>query len=111
MKEVEKDNWFEGVYGSRSLVFDEKFTVEFDGSMDDLKEKLGDYITRHFDVVHNDFIKYVENAIELNRFDYCQCEDEDGINITLTEENPEGYCADYTFYIDDVYEKVNFKFE
>lgn len=109
-KDVEKDNWFNGSTGSLQSVYDEKFTVEFSNT-DDLKEKLADYITMHFDVWHNDFIEFVKNECENNRFDYAQNENNDGRKIELTEEQPNGYYAMYFFHIDKVTKEIEYKFD
>lgn len=109
-KEAEKDNYFEGCTGDRRLIWDEKFTVEFTDT-DDLKEKLADYITMHFDVWHNNFIEFVNNECDNKRFDYNQGEDEQGTQVDITEHEPDGYYAAYSFYITKVTTEIEYKFD
>lgn len=108
-KDVEQDNWELGVVGKHQAIHFEKFIVEFTDT-DDLKEKLADYITEYFDVWHNNFIDFVENECENNRFDYSQNEDDDGHATTLTEEYPDGYLASYQFLITEVTQKIEYTF-
>lgn len=109
-KEVEKDNYEKGCYGSRSLIFNEEFTVNFKDT-DDFKQQLASYTSTLFDVNEGHFIKWVENECENNRFDYAQNEDEEGNHIEITSENPDGYYAVYSYYINKVTEQiVDYKF-
>lgn len=108
-KEAERDSYEKGAYGDRRFIYDEKFHIEFEDT-DDLKEKLANWVARHFDVDAQDFLEYVENEIENNRFDYCQGEDGDSSRMVVNKENPEGWIADYTFYINDVFQKVDYEF-
>ncbi|USL89398.1 hypothetical protein vBBceHLY2_00122 [Bacillus phage vB_BceH_LY2] len=109
VKESEKDNWNEGLIGERQFVYEEKFTVDFVDT-NDLKEKLAKYLTGHFDVCNADFIKYGEKDDENNSFIYSQNECVDGNKVTLTEENPNGYLSDYTFYITKVTQEIEYTF-
>lgn len=108
-KEVEKDNYEKGCYGDRSLIFDKRFTIKFKNT-EHLKVKLAEWLQGYFDVNKDTFVKYVENEIEANRFDYSQNEDIDGIHMNITKDSPDGYLADYTFYIDNVYEEIDYNF-
>lgn len=105
-KRAEKDNWGKGCYGGAWTVYTDKFSVEFTDT-DDLKQKLAKWVSSHFDVNEDDFAKYADNECENNRFDYCQGEDADGNHMVVTEDNPEGYLADYTFWI-EVTQKVDY---
>lgn len=107
-KMATKDNWEEGCVGQSWHVYDERFNVEFEDKKD-LINKLGDYMSRFFAVNKSDFVENVSNECENNRFDYCQGEDEDGMPFTVTEQNPDGYLADYMFHV-EVYEKVDYEF-
>lgn len=108
-KEIEKINYNHDLIGERSLNYEEKFTIKFNDT-EELKEKLADFITSGFRVWHNDFIEYVTNEIENNRFDYAQIEDEDNNKIDLSEENPNGYMCDYTFIVTSVSQEIEYKF-
>lgn len=108
-KEVEKDNWHEGVTGHRTTVFHEKFTVEFENT-EHFKEKLADLVTGMFDVPHSDFIEHVSNECDNDRFDYNQNEDDYGNRISLTEENPDGYLAHYEFFVLRVTQEISYTF-
>jgi len=110
-KMVEQDNYELGCQGSSRYVFEDSFTIEFN-STQDLLEGLANYISSNFDVDQNTFVEHVNNEIENNRFDYNQSEDNEGDRIDITPENPDGYLAQYTFYIEDVKEvkEVNYIF-
>lgn len=108
-KMVCKDNWEEGCVGSSWHVYDESFSVEFEDK-NDLIDKLGDYLSNGFGVDKDDFVKYVNNDCEPDRFDYCRGEDGDGFEFMVTEQNPDGYLADYTFYVEDVCKRINYDF-
>ncbi len=108
VKEIEMDNYEKGAYGNRLLVHDEKFKIEFTDT-DDLKDGLGEWLSNNFDVDKDVFVKYVENEFENNRFDYSQNEDGEGCRIKITEDNPDGWIADYFFYV-DVLQKVDYAF-
>lgn len=102
-KMVEQDNYETGCYGDLFTAFFESFTIEFN-STQDLLEKLGEFLSSHFDVNSDDFMKHVNNEIENSRFDYDQSEDGEGDKIDITPANPDGYLARYSFYIDSVRE-------
>ncbi|AGR46712.1 hypothetical protein PP653_gp038 [Bacillus phage Basilisk] len=108
-KTATADNFHNGCAYESQLIHEEKFTVEFNDT-EDLKEKLADYTTKHFDVWHNDFIEYVTNETENNRFDYQQNECEDARKLTLTEEYPDGFLCDYSFTITKVSQETEYKF-
>lgn len=108
-KEVEKDNYETGVHGPRTIVFNEKFTVDFTDT-NNLKDKLANYLYGFMDIDRLDFVKYVSNECENNRFDYSQNENAEGERITIDENNPDGYLADYYFYIDKVTEEIEYTF-
>lgn len=109
-KDIEKDNWHTGCEGLKQSSYFEKFTVDFTDK-DDLLEELADYITAHFDVYHDEFIEYVNNECDNNRFDYSQNEDDDGNRIDLKETNPDGWLAYYQFLITKVTQEVEYKFD
>lgn len=110
-KMVEQDNYETGCQGGSRFVFDDTFTIEFN-STQDLLEGLADYVSSNFDVNPVTFIEHVNNEIENNRFDYNQSEDGEGDKIDITPADPDGYLAQYTFYIEDVKEvkEVNYIF-
>lgn len=108
-KEMEKDNWFNGVTGERYLSWDENITIEFEDT-EHLIEQLADYITQYADIPQNDFLEYTTNEIENNRFDYRQNEDNDNNKIDLTEERPDGYLCDYCFTVTKVTQEIEHTF-
>lgn len=108
-KEVEKDNYEKGCHGGLSFLYDEKFTVYFNDTAE-LKKKLGQWASERFDVKAEDFASFVNNEIENDRFDYNQSEDAEGRFTTITEDNPDGYLAFYTFWIKGVYQEVEYTF-
>lgn len=105
-KDAERDNFTEGCSGNRTLVHEEKFTVEFMNTHN-LIQKLCDWATSNFDISASAFMEYTNNECENNRFDYCQSEDNQGNQMDITEENPDGYLASYTFLITDVSQKID----
>jgi hypothetical protein len=108
-KEVTGYNLHNGCDENRHHVWDATFHCNFIDT-NDLKEKLVDYLSNVSFINRKDFLEYVSNEIENNRFDYCQTENSDGFLIELTEENPDGYIADYTFSINKVYVEAAYQF-
>ena len=108
-KQVEKDNYYEGCHGGLNLVYEDILEIEFKNKQD-FVEKLAKYTSENFDVDEKTFLKHVENIHHNHRFDYYQTEDENGNRMKITKENPDGYCANYLFYVADVYGKVHYKF-
>jgi len=108
-KMVTEDNWEHGVTGDYTTVYYDSFFVEFN-DMQDLKHQLAKWVSERFAIDEKDFIDYVTNDIEDNRFDYSQNEDADGNYKMLTKDDPDGYLCDYIFYIQHVLQKVDYKF-
>ena len=109
-KHVTTDNYFDGCAFDDRFIYEKNFTVEFINTSD-LIEELGIEVSQIFDIDIDSFIKYTVNEIENNRFDYCQNEDDEGCKIDITKENPNGYLADYTFYIDKVSQIIDYTFD
>lgn len=108
-KEVEPDNYFNGVSGSISVVSSDTIYVDF-ADTDDLLQSLAQWASERFDVDFDTMRKGFTNECQLDRFDYYQNENADGLKITITENNPDGYHCSYSFYIDEVLELVDYKF-
>jgi hypothetical protein len=110
-KEIEMDNFERGCEGSRTLVYNENISIDFQDT-NELKEKMAKWLSNYFDVNENDFINYVQNECQNNRFDYNQSEDSEGNKIKITKENPNGFLADYSFLVLEVKEvkEVNYIF-
>lgn len=111
-KRVQHDNWEKGCETNSWIVSNDSFTIDFTDS-EDFKNKLANWVVNNFDVNKEDFLKYAflkYTDSELNRFDYSQNEDKEGDYIRLTEDNPDGYLCDYTFWVDKVMAEVDFKF-
>ena len=104
-----KDTWEDGCVGNSWHVYDERFNVDFEDT-DDLINKLGIFISNNFDVNKDEFLEHVNNECENDRFDYCQGEDADGNKMSVTEDNPNGYLADYMFHV-EVFERLDYKFQ
>ena len=108
-KMVQHDNFDNGCSTNSWITSTDDFVVSFTDT-NDFKEKLADWIVSHFDVDRVEFMEYVNNECDNNRFDYCQNEDGDGDCITITESNPDGYLADYSFHVSNIAEEVDYKF-
>lgn len=108
-KVVQEDNWYQGCSVKSWFTYDEHFTVEFEDTAD-LKEKLADWVSNNFDIHPATFLKYVTNEVENNRFDYSQNEDGEANHKIITEEDPDGYLADYHFYISQVTAPIEYTF-
>lgn len=109
-KMVQHDNWEHGCGMEHWTTYHETFYINFTDT-DNLKEELAKWISNHFDVSQDDFLKHVNNDCELDRFDYNQNEDGNADKMDITQENPDGYLADYMFWIAEVTQKVDYKFE
>jgi hypothetical protein len=98
-KSVQDYNINEGADPSADrILFTDNFEVEF-SDKDSLVEGLADYICEIFDVNRDAFIKRTDNEFDEMKFEYNQIEDDNGFYTELTEENPDGYLVDYTFFI------------
>ena len=108
-KDVEEVSCNEGCSGSLSSIVNEIIYFDFEDT-EDLCEQMANWTAKRFDVNKNNFLEYVNNEIENNRFDYSQNEDGDGNYTRLTENNPDGFHAMYCFLVDEVYKKIEYKF-
>ena len=108
-KMVQHDNYENGCSINSWITSTDDFVVFFTDT-NDFKEKLADWVVARFDVDRGDFIEYVQNEDSNNRFDYCQGEDEDSNCITISKDNPDGYLADYFFYVSNVSEEIDYTF-
>jgi hypothetical protein len=107
-KDVEEDNFTHGCHGGLRPVYSQVIHISFNDKQD-LLQQIADWTASHFDVKVSDFMQYVDNEVENNRFNYAQNEDGDGEYMTINEENPNGYYAMYEYRI-EVYQPIEYKF-
>lgn len=108
-KDVEKDNWEKGCYGGIERVSYTNINIDFEDK-EDLLLQLAKWTASRFGVEELNFLKYVENECENNRFDYARPEDEDGYYKKITEDDPDGYYAMYFYEIEEVFKPVHYVF-
>jgi hypothetical protein len=108
-KRVQEDNFDNGCELQSWITLSENLNIEFKDT-DDFKSKLADWSSSWFGIDEDEFLKYVSNEVDNNRFDYSQNEDSNGNSIVLTKERPNGYLCDYTFCVNEVLERVDYKF-
>ena len=107
-KVVQYDSYEMGCSIERWSVANDNFSIKFT-DVADLKKGLAEWVSERFDVNENYFIKHVENECDNNRFDYSQNEDEEDNYMEVSKDNPDGYLADYSFYVTNVLEEVDYK--
>ena len=94
MNMVSTDNWEHGQGMEHSTSLSESKSFK---NMEQLKKWIGNYGL--------DLDKFWVFDGEENRLEYNRNEDNDGNEITLTEERPDGYVVDYSLYI-EMYEEI-----
>ena len=108
-KMVQDFNYEDGAGLESWFTSDDNITVGFTDTHD-FKKKLANWVSERFDIDKDDFVNNLDNDIDNNVFFYSQLEDKRGNHNDVTEDNPDGYLADYRFGVVSVAEVINYKF-
>lgn len=111
-KDVEKDNYFEGITPELTSIDFQQIEFTFE-TEDELLYKMSRWVYERFDVDFDEYLKYVNNDCDDYRFDYNQNEDDDGSAVLLSADNPDGYLAHYQMLVLEVFEieLLDYKFK